>query len=158
MASKIIEKLFSGNDEDSVKIVWDIQAGLSIQGDVNLINAAITNLLSNARKYSQNEDKPTISFSSEIIDGKTVYCIEDNGVGFDMRYVEKLFTPFQRLHSSDEFDGNGIGLATAERVIKRHGGKIWATSEIGKGSKFYFTFSREVKNHSSEVVDRVVSL
>ena len=158
MANNIITKLYTNNDNNQKIIHWNIQSGLSIRGDVNLITAAITNLLSNARKYSQNTDAPSVTFSSEMIDDETIYCIEDNGVGFDMRYVNKLFTPFQRLHTADEFDGNGIGLATVERIIKRHGGRVWATSELDAGSKFYFTLTRSVINHSTEQHGRVVSL
>jgi len=98
------------------------------------------NLLSNAVKFTSQSQKPSIEFGKEESSRETIYYIRDNGAGFDMRYIDKLFTPFQRLHNARTFPGTGIGLATVQRVINRHGGRIWAKSEIDKGTTFFFSF------------------
>ena len=96
------------------------------------------NLLSNAWKYSNKQAQTRIEVKR--IDGRgSGFLVRDNGIGFDMRFADKLFKPFQRLHTFDEFEGTGIGLATVVRIIERHGGKIWAESEEGKGATFYFS-------------------
>ncbi len=120
-----------------------IQDDMNALGDARLLHMAWMNLIGNALKYSSKEDKPHINIRMENENEHTIYIIEDNGVGFDMRYVEQLFHPFQRLHRNDEFPGNGIGLATVSRIIQRHGGSIWAESEVGKGSTFSFTLTPE---------------
>ena len=107
--------------------------------DASLIRHVWSNLLSNAIKYSSKGVAPTVTIRSEEKDGVIVYSVEDNGVGFDMRYAHKLFGVFQRLHSVDEFEGTGVGLATVQRIIEKHGGRIWAEGVIGAGAKFYFT-------------------
>jgi len=100
---------------------------------------ALENLLSNAWKYTSKTEHAAIRFQAETLAGKTVYCIEDNGAGFDMKHSGKLFGPFQRLHHAHEFEGTGVGLVTVQRIIHRHGGKIWADAEVDNGAKFYFT-------------------
>jgi light-regulated signal transduction histidine kinase (bacteriophytochrome) len=95
--------------------------------------------LSNAWKYSQKVENPKIEFGAFREDGKLIYYVKDNGAGFDMGQADKLFTPFQRLHSEKEFPGTGVGLAIVERAIIRHGGRVWAEGERGKGATFYFT-------------------
>jgi PAS domain S-box-containing protein len=107
--------------------------------DRRLIKVAIYNLIENAWKFSYNMEDAKIEFGTRMMDGKRVFFIKDNGAGFDMKYKEKLFTPFQRLHQSEDFEGTGIGLATVQRVINRHGGLIWAESRVNEGSTFYFT-------------------
>ena len=99
----------------------------------------IINLINNAWKFTKKRRLAIIELDSFQQDGKTVFFIRDNGVGFDMQYVEKLFGVFQRLHHSSEYEGTGIGLALAQRVVQRHGGSIWANSDPGKGAVFYFT-------------------
>jgi PAS domain S-box-containing protein len=116
-----------------------IQPGMFANVDRNLIQIALQNLFSNAWKYSMYKPETKIAFGSIVKEGKTVYFIRDNGAGFDMKYVDKLFGAFQRLHTNAEFEGIGIGLATVSRIIHRHGGTIWAEGEVGKGATFYFT-------------------
>lgn len=110
-----------------------------ISADRGLMRAALQNLISNAWKYSATKEVTVIELGLVNKDGKPTYFIKDNGVGFDMRYYDKLFQPFQRLHPKEQFDGTGIGLATVARIIRRHNGTIWGESELGVGSVFYFT-------------------
>ncbi|TFH08833.1 MAG: hypothetical protein E4H14_05685, partial [Candidatus Thorarchaeota archaeon] len=107
--------------------------------DRRLMKVALYNLIENAWKFSDKVEEARIEFGTKMIDGKHVFFVKDNGAGFDMKHKEKLFTPFQRLHPSEEFEGTGIGLATVQRVITRHGGLIWAESKVNEGSTFYFT-------------------
>jgi light-regulated signal transduction histidine kinase (bacteriophytochrome) len=99
----------------------------------------LSNLIGNAWKYSSKTPAAQIEFGAVEKEGEMVYYVRDNGAGFDMKYADKLFTPFQRLHSARQFGGTGIGLAIVKKVIQRHRGRIWAESEIGKGATFYFT-------------------
>ena len=115
--------------------------GLAATGDPALLRAAMENLLGNAWKYTGKRQHATIEFGSARENGREMYFVKDDGAGFDMAYADKLFLPFHRLHTEDEFDGTGIGLATVYRIIHRHGGSIWAESEPDQGSTFYFTLS-----------------
>ncbi|HVD98251.1 MAG TPA: PAS domain S-box protein [Cytophagaceae bacterium] len=108
------------------------------KGDYTLISQVMVNLLSNAIKYSSGKEHPVVEIYSEEKDGSIVYTVKDNGAGFDMRYVNKLFGVFQRLHSAKEFEGTGVGLAIVHRIIEKHGGKIWAEAELGHGASFHF--------------------
>jgi PAS domain S-box-containing protein len=116
-----------------------ITPGLVVEGDTALLRIVLENLIDNAWKYTGQEEKAQIEFGLTETDGRNTYYIRDNGVGFDMKYAGKLFTAFQRLHSEQEFAGTGIGLSIVSRIIKRHGGEIWAEGEVGKGACFYFT-------------------
>jgi PAS domain S-box-containing protein len=109
------------------------------EGDPALVKQVFYNLISNALKFSRTRDMPEIEIGSYRKDGKTVYFVKDNGIGFDMRYAGKLFSVFQRLHDEKEYEGTGIGLAIANRIVQRHGGKIWAEGQIDHGATFYFT-------------------
>ncbi len=126
---------------DTQKAKIEIEAGLKAQGDVQLVKAVLQNLLENSLKYSSKIANPRITFGAKQENGTPIYYVTDNGSGFDMKYVDKLFTPFQRLHSHEEFSGNGIGLATVNRIIMKHGGKIWAESKPNEGATFYFTLN-----------------
>ena len=120
-----------------------IAEGLVADVDPDFIRIALANLLSNAVKFTGNQTAPRIEFASEMRDGDVVYYVRDNGAGFDMMYADRVFRPFERLHSQDEFPGTGIGLATVQRVIRRHGGRIWADAAIGRGATFFFTLRGE---------------
>jgi len=121
------------------EVTCRIEDGIIVEADPNLLQIALQNLLDNAWKYSSKAESPEVTVGREMKDGKKVIFIRDNGVGFDMSQAGKLFTPFQRLHSDDQFKGTGIGLATVKRIIVKHGGTISAHSEPGKGTIFYFT-------------------
>ncbi len=121
----------------TVKIAEDVSAN----GDARLLRVLMENLLANAWKYTGKQEESVIEFGVAEIAGKTTYFIRDNGVGFDMAYADKLFAAFQRLHRADEFEGTGVGLATVQRIINRHGGRIWAESAVGAGATFYFTLN-----------------
>jgi len=121
------------------KVIFNIQPGMITKADNNLIPVVLYNLFSNAWKYSMYKPETKIEFASMEKEGNTVYFIRDNGAGFDMKYVDKLFGAFQRLHLNSEFEGTGIGLATVKRIIHRHGGTVWAEGEVNKGATFYFT-------------------
>jgi PAS domain S-box-containing protein len=133
----IAETLQQSNPDKDMKIT--IQEGIVINGDLNTMQIALTNLLDNAWKFTGKQKQPSIEFGMTLQEGQKVFFIRDNGAGFDMAYTGKLFGAFQRLHSADEFPGTGIGLATVKRIITRHGGRIWAEGEVGKGAVFYFT-------------------
>ncbi|HET8938471.1 MAG TPA: ATP-binding protein [Polyangiales bacterium] len=115
--------------------------GLSARGDSRLVAVMFENLLGNAWKFTSKRPDARIEVGSEQREAKTVFFVRDNGAGFDMTYAKRLFTPFQRLHSTAEFQGTGIGLATVQRVINRHGGKVWADSTPDRGATFYFTLA-----------------
>jgi PAS domain S-box-containing protein len=116
-----------------------IKPGLVVEGDTALLRIVIENLISNAWKFTRQEEKTRIEFGLTEIAGQPTYFIRDNGAGFDMKHASKLFTPFQRLHSEQDFSGTGIGLSIVSRIINHHGGEIWAEGEDGKGACFYFT-------------------
>ena len=115
--------------------------GLQAVGDPRLLRVVIDNLLDNAWKYTGTTNQPVVEFGKTTVDGRTAFFVRDNGVGFDMAYAGKLFNAFQRLHGPSEFEGSGIGLATVQRIIRRHGGRVWAEAEVGRGATFFFTVS-----------------
>ena len=109
------------------------------KGDYSLINQVLVNLITNGIKYSSKKANPLIEITSQKKNEEIMYEVKDNGEGFDMRYADKLFGVFQRLHSQEEFEGTGVGLAIVQRIINKHGGKIWAQAELGEGATFSFT-------------------
>ena len=137
LASAVMNSLREATPAKNVEMV--IAEELRAVVDPNLMKIALTNLFHNAWKFTSKIEKARIEFGAMKQDAKTVYFIKDNGVGFDPANVEKMFRPFQRLHTEKEFEGAGIGLAIVERIIRRHKGKIWAEGEVGKGATIYFT-------------------
>ena len=137
LARNTVEDLKSTEPERSV--AFEVMDSLSARGDRRLLQAVVENLLGNAWKFTSGKESARIEFGSEEQDGRPVFYVRDNGVGFDMKYSDKLFGVFQRLHSVSEFPGTGVGLASVKRVIARHGGEIWAEGRVGEGATFYFT-------------------
>jgi signal transduction histidine kinase len=110
------------------------------EGDPALLRVVLDNLIGNAWKYAGSREGAVIEFGVTEVDGKPAYFVRDNGPGFDMAFADKLFLPFQRLAGTD-VEGHGIGLATVERIVRRHGGRVWAESKPGEGATFFFTFN-----------------
>jgi light-regulated signal transduction histidine kinase (bacteriophytochrome) len=137
MVREIAEAHKKNNPDGAVDVA--VQEGVMVQGDPHLMKIAMENLVGNAFKFTSKEANPRIDFGAAVRNGETACFIRDNGAGFDMAYVDKLFGAFQRLHTTEEFPGTGIGLATVQRIIHRHGGQVWAEGETGKGATFYFT-------------------
>jgi signal transduction histidine kinase len=138
MASVITASLVESDPERAVS--FKIAEGLVVNGDERLIEVLLNNLLGNAWKYSARKKESLIEFGCKTIAASPVFFIKDNGAGFDMSYADKLFAPFQRLHGA-EFEGTGIGLAIVQRIVHRHGGKIWADAVVDEGATFYFTLN-----------------
>jgi PAS domain S-box-containing protein len=135
---KSIEEKFIAS-EAVRKVKFSVADNIQVQGDNQLLKIVMENLLNNAWKFTSKRKNTKIEFGVLDKEGKNVYYIRDNGVGFDMKYADKLFNPFQRLHRKEDYPGTGIGLATVKRIISKHGGSVWAESELGKGAAFYFT-------------------
>ncbi|HYP86558.1 MAG TPA: ATP-binding protein [Polyangiaceae bacterium] len=134
-------RLRQNQPERSVEVA--IEDELTGMGDSRLLGVAIENLLGNAWKFTRDRAHARISLGAERSRGVPVFFVRDNGAGFDMRYASKLFGVFQRLHSPTEFEGTGIGLATVQRIIARHGGRIWAEGAVNEGATFYFSLEDE---------------
>lgn len=125
------------------KVDFNISSLPEVNGDYNLLRMVWVNLLDNAIKYTKTRKEAIIQIDYKKEDKELIFCIRDNGVGFDMRYAQKLFGVFQRLHSTDEFEGIGIGLSNVRRIISRHSGRTWAEAEVNKGAAFYFSLPIE---------------
>jgi len=137
LALYILDDLRRTSPEREVDV--RIEPDMTVQGDPTLLRMALENLLGNAWKYSAKVPRAVIAFERAQSGGRTAYMVRDNGAGFDMRFADRLFGVFQRLHSSGDFQGTGVGLASVRRIVRRHGGEIWAESEVGQGAQFYFT-------------------
>jgi two-component system, chemotaxis family, sensor kinase Cph1 len=137
----IVKSIAQELSEDNAarKIEWRIGQLSPAFCDPGLIRQVFINLLSNAVKYSRTRALSIIECSETIENGERIIMVKDNGVGFSMKYKDKLFGVFQRLHRAEDFEGTGVGLAIVERVIRKHGGRIWAEAELDKGAAFYFT-------------------
>lgn len=138
---KAVSDLMANSPDPDRSADFNIAGGLSCAGDPRYLQVVLENLLDNAWKYTRARRPARIEFGTKQVNGEQAFFVRDNGVGFDMQYVDKLFQPFQRLHHADEFEGNGIGLATVKRIVERHGGQIWAESTLGEGATFYFTLA-----------------
>lgn len=137
MALSVAKEIADAHPERNVQFV--VAPGLTAHADAALVRTVLDNLLGNAAKFSSKKPDARVELASTTQDGETVYFVRDNGVGFDMSYANKLFGAFQRLHASSDFEGTGIGLANVHRIIQRHGGRIWAAGEPGRGATFFFT-------------------
>ena len=137
IALQVKQELEEGNP--GRKVTFEIADGAVTMGDPNLLRAVLDNLIGNAWKFTGNHETATIQFGVADDNGRPAFFVKDDGAGFDMEYAENLFGAFQRLHGMTEFSGTGIGLATVQRIIHRHGGRVWAEGEVEKGATFYFT-------------------
>jgi len=137
MARDIVADLQRSTPERQVE--FEIAPGLKARGDTRLLRVALDNLLRNSWKYTAKQPAPRVEFRSADANGGRTFMVRDNGAGFDMKYADKLFGVFQRLHAAADFEGTGIGLATVRRIINRHGGRIWAEGAVDQGATFYFT-------------------
>jgi len=143
LAQTISQELEKTEPERQVK--WNIEKDIFTLADERLIRLLLENLLGNAWKYSRRQNQANISFNANKVQEKTVYCISDNGIGFDNEYTDKLFKPFQRLAPPKEYEGTGVGLASVARIVEKHGGTIWANGEVDQGASFYFTLSGDLQ-------------
>lgn len=137
LSNNVVSDLSAHNTERKVHVI--IQEGLTTQGDEDLLQIVMTNLINNAWKYTGKTEGANIEIGSFVQNNQTIFYVEDNGDGFDESQQDKLFTPFKRLHKQKDFAGNGIGLSTVQRIINKHGGRIWAESIESKGATFLFT-------------------
>ncbi|MGA8735825.1 MAG: ATP-binding protein [Terriglobales bacterium] len=137
-------------DSEGRQVGWTVADLPSLECDPVLVKQIFQNLLANALKFTRSRLRAVIEVSSKESDRQTVFMVRDNGVGFDMKYVDKLFGVFQRMHRAEEFEGTGIGLATVQRIVQKHGGQVWAEGEVDKGATFYFTLSvaKQVESES----------
>jgi len=141
IAQKVIDELLECETAPSSYVIT-LHPLLSAYGDETFVRQVWYNLLSNAFKYTQYREKREVEIDSYLYDKEIVYCVRDNGAGFDMQYVDRLFGVFQRLHEREEFEGTGVGLAIVKRIIQRHGGRVWAEGKVDKGARFYFTLPK----------------
>jgi signal transduction histidine kinase len=137
LAEVIARELAQGNL--SRRVEFRIEPGLAVYGDPPLLRVLLENLLGNSWKYTAKHERALIEFGRESRDGRSVYFVRDDGAGFDSRYVKRLFGAFQRLHADNEFPGTGVGLATVQRIVRRHGGDVWAEGAVDRGATFYFS-------------------
>lgn len=144
LAQEIITNLQA--EEPERKVAVHVQENITVPGDEGLLNIALENLIGNAWKFTNKHPDAEIKLGTSSTNGKTSCFVKDNGAGFNQNYADKLFTPFQRLHSPEEFTGQGIGLTIVQRIIHRHGGRIWAESNEGKGATFHFTLPTETRH------------
>jgi len=137
----LVKEVVSDLTEDAgeQKIDWKIGDLPVVEGDLLMLRLAVVNLLSNAVKYSQKRPVSVVEIACRDEEDEHIFWVRDNGVGFDMRFKDKLFGVFQRLHRVEDFEGTGIGLANVRRTIERHGGRTWANGEVGAGATFYFS-------------------
>jgi light-regulated signal transduction histidine kinase (bacteriophytochrome) len=130
-------------DKPRHNVAVAIKENMFACADARLIQVALSNLLGNAWKFTSRTAQPKIECGSMVQEGTAVYFMKDNGAGFDQTFAHRMFLPFHRLHPEEEFEGTGIGLAIVERVIRRHGGKIWAEGRKNEGATFFFTLPRQ---------------
>jgi PAS domain S-box-containing protein len=138
-------------DLEGRTVAWSVSALPVVEGDASLLHAALKNLISNALKYSRTRAEAKISMEAQEREDEFEICVRDNGVGFDMQFVDKLFGVFQRLHTAEQFEGTGIGLANVRRIVNRHGGRVWAEGVLDQGAAFHFTLPKRVPTGTGAV-------
>ena len=143
LARRSIEGLQAADPDRTTQFI--VAPNLTAVGDPRLLAVLLENLLGNAWKFTRDVTPGKIELHSELQDGSTVFCVRDNGAGFDMAYADKLFGVFQRLHTEREFEGTGIGLATVYRIVQRHDGRIWAHGAVSEGAAFFFTLHEGIE-------------
>ena len=131
-----LHNLHSAIEESEAEVIYDLLP--TVKGDPSQLTSLFQNLIGNAIKF-RGEKKPKIHISAEQKGAEWIFSVRDNGIGIDPKYAERIFLIFQRLHTREEYEGTGIGLSVCKKIVERHGGRIWAESEPGKGSTFYFT-------------------
>ena len=139
LAREVVAEVRAGQPDRHVEV--EIQDGLLVEADPSLVRTVLQNLLANAYKFTSKAAHPRIRFGAIEQDGVPVYFVADNGAGFDMAHAERLFLPFYRLHRETEFPGDGIGLATVMRAVRKHGGTIWAQAAVNEGATFHFSLT-----------------
>jgi light-regulated signal transduction histidine kinase (bacteriophytochrome) len=146
----LVQRVIASLEPDMAerRIDWRVGALPVVECDAGLMELAFTNLLSNAVKYTRPRAQAVIEVGQTTRDGAPILFVRDNGVGFDMKYADKLFGVFQRLHRAEDFEGTGVGLATVQRIIRKHGGSVWAEAAVDTGATFYFTLGVPA-NHPS---------
>ena len=137
LANEVVEQLRAGDPARTVQVT--IASALAGRGDERLLRLVLENLLGNAWKYTRHTADARVEFGSRKENGESAFFVRDNGAGFDMDYVDKLYKPFQRLHRAGDYEGTGVGLAIVARIVTRHGGRVWAEGQVGKGATFFFT-------------------
>ena len=144
LASSVYGELTHSSERERI----DFRIGKlpAAEGDPSLLHQVWVNLISNAIKFSSKKERAVIEVGTKKSDAENIFFVRDNGAGFDIQYVDKLFGVFQRLHSEDEFEGTGVGLAIVQRIVQRHGGRVWAEGNVDKGATFYFSLPRRGEN------------
>jgi signal transduction histidine kinase len=142
LARSVFARLEEAQPDREVELL--IEDGLTVQADPRLLEVVLTNLIGNAWKFTGGRALGRIEFAARAGGCPQTYFVRDNGAGFDTKYADKLFGPFQRLHSAHEFEGTGIGLATVQRIVRRHGGRVWAEAEVDRGATFFFTLEESL--------------
>jgi two-component system sensor kinase len=141
LATKVYQEIKQASPDRNIEFIMGVLP--NVDGDTDMIRQVWVNLFTNAVKFTGKKEKAKIEVGSTSAGDMVTYYMKDNGAGFDMQYVGKLFGVFQRLHSVEEFDGNGIGLSNVKRIIERHGGKVWAEGKVDEGATFYFTLPKK---------------
>lgn len=155
MAVSIASEFTKRNEQRQVE--WSIKDGMQAFGDTRLLQIVLDNLLGNAWKYTSKHGRARIEFGEEQHNGDTAYFVRDDGAGFDAEYSARLFGAFQRLHGATEFPGTGVGLATVQRIVLRHGGKVWGEGAVEKGATFYFTLPRASREFASQQANAAIN-
>jgi signal transduction histidine kinase len=129
------------------EVEFVVAPGMKARADPGLVRVVIENLLGNAWKFTRRRAGARVQMDCELAGGEQVFVVRDNGIGFNTAQAENIFKPFQRLHAAGEFEGTGIGLATVQRIVERHGGRVWARGSVDEGASFFFTLSRQQQRH-----------